>query len=85
MPPPNLYKNQTFKDSWHQAEVGGTPRLKLLPLYLEGFQPKPQPNCYKNRIFKDSWHQAEVGGTPRLKLLPLIFNRPSADAVAQCL
>ena len=31
MPPPSFYKNRIFKDSWHQAEVGDSPRLKLLP------------------------------------------------------
>ena len=37
MPPPNFYKDRIFKDSWHQAEVGGSPRLKLLPLIAAQF------------------------------------------------
>ena len=32
MPPPGFYNNRIFKDSCHQAEVGGFPRVKLLPL-----------------------------------------------------
>ena len=35
VPTPSFYKNRIFKDSWHQAEVGGSPRLKLLPLIFK--------------------------------------------------
>ena len=32
MPPLDFYKNLIFKKSWYEAEVGGFPRLTLLPL-----------------------------------------------------
>ena len=35
MPPTNVYNNQICKDSWHQAEVGGSPHLTLLPLIFK--------------------------------------------------
>ena len=31
MPPSSFYKHRIFRDSWHQAEVGDSPRLRLLP------------------------------------------------------
>ena len=43
----------------HQAEVGGSPRLKRLRLIF--LRSMPPPSSYNNRIFKVSRHQAEVG------------------------
>ena len=37
MLPLKCYKNLIFKDSWHQAEVGDSPRLKLLPFIAAQF------------------------------------------------
>ena len=65
MPPPSFYKNRIFKDSWHQAEVGGSPRLKLLPLIFKRPLADAAAQFFiKNRVLKDSWRQAEVGGFP---------------------
>ena len=35
MPPTNFYNNQICKDSWHQAEVGGSHQLKLSRLIFD--------------------------------------------------
>ena len=35
MPPPNLYKDRICKNWCYQAEVEGSPQLKLLPLKLK--------------------------------------------------
>ena len=82
MPPPIFYKNRICKDSCYQAEVGGSPQLKLLPLILKRPSIDAAPNSYKNPICKESWHQAEVGGFPQLKLSPLNFKGPSVNAAA---
>ena len=42
----------------HQAEVGGSPRLKRLRLIF--LRSMPSPGSYNNRIVKVSRHQAEV-------------------------
>ena len=36
MPPPNFYRNRICKHLCYQAEVGGSPRLTLLPLIFKG-------------------------------------------------
>ena len=36
MPLANFYKYRIFKYSCYQAEVGGSPRLTLLPLIFKG-------------------------------------------------
>ena len=83
MPPPNFYKNRTCKNSCYQAEVGGSPRLTLLPLIFKRPSIDAAAHFFKNRICKNSCYQAEVGGSPQLKLLPLKLKRPSVDTANQ--
>ena len=73
--PLDCYNKGALKESWHQVEVGGSPRLMLLQLNAAFF--------YRIRNVNELWHEAEVGGFPQLKLLSFLFIRPSPGTVAQ--
>ena len=52
--PVYLFGQMSSIESLHQAEVGGRPRLKLLPLIFKRMWVMPPINCYKNRNAKKS-------------------------------
>ena len=50
----NFYKNRICKNSCYQAEVGGSPQLKLMPHIFKRPVDDVVSNIYKNRICKKS-------------------------------
>ena len=68
MPPTNFYNNQICKDSWHQAEVGGSPQLKLLPLIFK----RPSADVAAHSLLDSLEVKTD------LKLVPVVFDSCAA-------